>query len=62
LLSAVFNDFDNVDKRFPVPILQCLQIKPLAAQPAAGAAAVERYRVVLSDLRNYVQCMLATRT
>ncbi|KAI0134186.1 replication factor-a protein 1 [Xylariales sp. AK1849] len=58
-LDAIFNDPTNVDKRFPVPVLQCLQIKPLAGQPAAGGA--ERYRVVLSDLRNYVQCMLATQ-
>ncbi|KAK8873856.1 Replication factor A protein 1 [Apiospora arundinis] len=60
-LEAVFDDAGNVDQRFPVPVLQCLQIKPLAAQPAGGAASVERYRVVLSDVRNYVQCMLATQ-
>ncbi|KAI8624420.1 replication factor-A protein [Xylariaceae sp. FL1651] len=61
-LNAVFYDPANVDKRFPVPVLQCLQIKPLAAQQAVGGAAQpERYRVVLSDIRNYVQCMLATQ-
>lgn len=61
-LGAIFNDPDHVAQRFPVPVLQCLQIKPLAAQPAAGGAAQpERYRVVLSDLSNYVQCMLATQ-
>ncbi|KAI0873199.1 replication factor-A protein [Hypoxylon argillaceum] len=61
-LDAVFNDPGNADQRFPVPILQCLQIKPLAAQQAPGAPAQqERYRVVLSDIRNYVQCMLATQ-
>ncbi|KAI0479742.1 replication factor-A protein [Xylaria cf. heliscus] len=61
-LDAIFNDPGNVDQRFPVPVLQCLQIKPLAAQPAPGAPAQqERYRVVLSDIRNYVQCMLATQ-
>lgn len=60
--SAVFNDAENAAQRFPVPILQCLQIKPLAAQPAPGGGAQpDRYRVVLSDLRNYVQCMLATQ-
>ncbi|KAI1865898.1 uncharacterized protein JN550_008156 [Neoarthrinium moseri] len=59
-LDAIFNDSANVDRRFPVPVLQCLQIKPLAAGPAGGANA-ERYRVVLSDIRNYVQCMLATQ-
>ncbi|EMR64968.1 hypothetical protein MGN70_008089 [Eutypa lata] len=62
-LDAVFNDPENAPQRFAVPILQCLQIKPLAGQPAAGggAAQPDRYRVVLSDLRNYVQCMLATQ-
>lgn len=55
--SAIFNDKANVDARFPVPILQCLQVKALAAQPNGG----ERYRVVLSDIQNYVQCMLATQ-
>ncbi len=47
--------------RFPVPILQCLQIKPLAVQMANGQPAPPRYRVVMSDLRNYIQCMLATQ-
>ncbi|ORY57296.1 replication factor-a protein 1 [Pseudomassariella vexata] len=60
-LDAIFNDAANVDQRFPVPVLQCLQIKPLAAQPTGGGGGAERYRVVLSDLRNYVQCMLATQ-
>ncbi|KAI3333186.1 replication factor-A protein [Ustulina deusta] len=61
-LDAIFNDPANAEQRFPVPVLQCLQIKPLAAQQAPGAPAQqERYRVVLSDVRNYVQCMLATQ-
>lgn len=60
-LDAIFNDPDHVDQRFPVPFLQCLQIKPLAAQQNAGGQQPERYRVVLSDIRNYVQCMLATQ-
>ncbi|KAI0472557.1 replication factor-A protein [Xylariaceae sp. FL0804] len=60
-LDAVFNDSANVERTFPVPVLQCLQIKPLSAQQAGGAPQPERYRVVLSDLRNYVQCMLATQ-
>ncbi|KAJ8123240.1 hypothetical protein O1611_g9644 [Lasiodiplodia mahajangana] len=61
-LDAIFNDPENADQRFPVPVLQCLQIKPLAAQSAPDAPAQqERYRVVLSDIRNYVQCMLATQ-
>ena len=39
------------------PILQCVQIKPLAGQQGAQ----ERYRVVFSDIINFVQSMLATR-
>ncbi|OLN85970.1 Replication factor A protein 1 [Colletotrichum chlorophyti] len=57
-LEAIFNDPEGAATRFPVPILQCLQIKPLAAQAGGGA---ERYRIVLSDVHNYVQCMLATQ-
>ncbi|KAI5926981.1 replication factor-A protein [Camillea tinctor] len=60
-LDAIFNDPENVEKTFPVPVLQCLQIKPLAAQQTPGGAQPERYRVVLSDVQNYVQCMLATQ-
>ncbi|KAF3005553.1 Replication factor A protein 1 [Neopestalotiopsis sp. 37M] len=59
-LEAIFASQDIANQRFPVPVLQCLQIKPLAAGPAGGNSA-ERYRVVLSDVSNYVQCMLATQ-
>ncbi|KAL1860486.1 hypothetical protein VTK73DRAFT_7299 [Phialemonium thermophilum] len=59
-LDAIFNDPQNVNTRFPVPVLQCLQVKTLEAKTAT-AAPVERYRVVLSDIRNFVQCMLATQ-
>ncbi|KAH8881580.1 replication factor-A protein [Thozetella sp. PMI_491] len=55
-ISAFFNDEAS---KFPVPVLQCLQIKTLEAKGAGGAA--ERYRVVLSDMHNYVQGMLATQ-
>ncbi|KAL0942486.1 putative replication factor-a protein 1 [Colletotrichum truncatum] len=57
-LDVIFNDPDNASTKYPVPVLQCLQIKPLAAQAGGGA---ERYRIVLSDVHNYVQCMLATQ-
>ncbi|ROT37719.1 replication factor-A protein [Sodiomyces alkalinus F11] len=56
-LNAIFTDPDNVATKFPVPILQCLQIKPLGGQPGS----VDRYRIVLSDVNNYVQSMLATQ-
>lgn len=60
---AIFNDPETAKTQFPVPVFQCLQIKPLGPPPngAAGAAASERYRVVLSDVDNYVQTMLATQ-
>ncbi|KAI0896750.1 replication factor-a protein [Annulohypoxylon nitens] len=60
-LDAIFNDPNHVDERFPVPVLQCLQIKPLPAQQNGAGQSTERFRVVLSDTVNYVQCMLATQ-
>lgn len=39
-----------------MPICQCVQIKPIVAQSGAP----ERYRIVLSDIKNFVQSMLAT--
>ena len=42
--------------------MQCLQIKTLESKAAPGGGnGQERFRVVLSDIRNYVQCMLATQ-
>lgn len=58
--SAIFNDPAGVGARFPVPVLQCLQVKTLEAKGADGNGP-ERFRIVLSDIRNYVQCMLATQ-
>jgi len=52
-LAAIF---DNDPNRIEHPVVQCVQIKPIAAQPGMP----ERYRVVFSDSRNYVQTMLAT--
>lgn len=43
-----------------MPVLQCLQYKVLEAKAGVPGAA-ERYRVVLSDIDNFVQCMLATQ-
>ncbi len=41
------------------PILQCVQIKTM--EPKAGEAnPVQRFRVVLSDIRNFIQTMIAT--
>ena len=41
------------------PVLQCVQIKTM--EPKAGEAnPVQRFRVVLSDVRNFIQTMIAT--
>ncbi|KAL1898793.1 Replication factor A protein 1 [Sporothrix stenoceras] len=58
--SVIFNDPEKGKEQFPVPILQCLQIKPLGNQQPGGTGG-ERYRVVLSDMEHYVQSMLATQ-
>ncbi|KAI0146990.1 replication factor-A protein [Xylariaceae sp. FL1272] len=57
-LDAIFNSPTTAQIQWPVPVLQCLQIKALAS---GGNGQPERYRVVLSDISNYVQCMLATQ-
>lgn len=54
LNSAIFDDPNNAPKQ---PVFQCVQIKPLAGQQGVA----ERFRVVFSDIRNFVQSMLATR-
>jgi replication factor A1 len=59
LLTSYRSIFQNgqVDE----PILQCVQIKTM--EPKAGeAGAVQRFRVVLSDIRNFIQTMVATST
>ncbi|CAI7571348.1 unnamed protein product [Penicillium bialowiezense] len=53
-LSAIF---DPSQPQVAEPIVQCVQIKSLPAQPGAP----ERYRAVFSDIANYVQTMLATQ-
>ena len=54
--SAIFNS-DEPDKAVSQPVLQCVQVKPLAGQQGGP----ERFRVVFSDINNFVQSMLATR-
>jgi len=53
-LAAIFEQ--NSPAHVEHPIVQCVQVKPIAAQPGAP----ERFRVVFSDIKNYVQSMLAT--
>lgn len=43
-----------------MPVLQCLQLKELDSKGGDSNTA-QRFRIVLSDVRNYVQCMLATQ-
>ncbi|KAL2140442.1 hypothetical protein VTI28DRAFT_3793 [Corynascus sepedonium] len=58
-LEVIFYDRDRAAVQYPIPVLQCLHVKFI--DPKAAGAAPERYRIVLSDMRNYVQCMLATQ-
>ncbi|OJJ57799.1 hypothetical protein ASPSYDRAFT_45728 [Aspergillus sydowii CBS 593.65] len=51
-LSAIF---DGTKTQINEPIVQCVQVKPLPPQTNNQ----ERYRVVFSDISNYVQTMLA---
>jgi replication factor A1 len=48
--------FDPSGVKVEHPIVQCVQIKPIASQPGGQ----DRYRVIFSDTRNYIQTMLAT--
>ncbi|KUJ11932.1 replication factor-a protein [Mollisia scopiformis] len=57
-LNAIFNDPETLQQNFPVPVCQCVQIKALSSSTEGGA---ERYRIVLSDIKNFVQSMLATQ-
>ncbi|KAJ2892697.1 hypothetical protein MKZ38_009472 [Zalerion maritima] len=56
-LQDIFRDVSTADKRHPFPVFQCLQIKPLSGGPGTS----ERFRIVLSDINNYCQSMLATQ-
>ncbi|KAF2639903.1 replication protein-like protein A 70 kDa DNA-binding subunit [Massarina eburnea CBS 473.64] len=40
------------------PVMQCVQIKTMDAR--AGESGPQRFRVVLSDIRNFIQTMIAT--
>jgi replication factor A1 len=56
-LDAIFNDPDRAATAFPVPVMQCLQVKQMPPSTTGG----DRWRLVLSDSDHYVQCMLATQ-
>ncbi|KAI1005816.1 Replication factor A protein 1 [Podosphaera aphanis] len=57
-LDAIFNNPSRLDPEFAMPICQCVQIKTLTSNQEG---APERYRLVLSDVKNFVQSMLATQ-
>lgn len=48
--------FDGGPNKVEYPVVQCVQIKPIASNPGNA----ERYRVIFSDTKNYIQTMLAT--
>ncbi|KAK3174820.1 hypothetical protein OEA41_002066 [Lepraria neglecta] len=56
-LAAIFNSTNDPNSAVSQPVLQCVQVKPLAGQQGAP----ERFRVVFSDINNFVQSMLATQ-
>lgn len=41
------------------PVMQCVQIKTIDAKPG-DSNQQQRFRIVLSDIRNFIQTMLAT--
>ncbi|KAI8939062.1 hypothetical protein NX059_004901 [Plenodomus lindquistii] len=59
MLTLGRNIFDPNSAPLDQPILQCVQIKTM--EPKAGEPnPVQRFRVVLSDIRNFIQTMIAT--
>ncbi|KAL3443796.1 hypothetical protein BJX65DRAFT_284436 [Aspergillus insuetus] len=55
-VGALSGIFDDTKPQFREPIVQCVQVKPL---PPQANNHQERFRVVFSDISNYVQTMLA---
>ncbi|KAG8532533.1 uncharacterized protein KY384_002410 [Bacidia gigantensis] len=55
-LEAIFSQKET-GVNVAQPCLQCVQVKPLAGQQGTP----ERFRVVFSDISNFVQSMLATQ-
>ena len=56
-ISRSVLESDDVHVGTAEPILQCVQIKSLNKDQGGQ----ERFRVVFSDMHNFVQTMLATR-
>lgn len=53
-LEAIFT---GGPERVDTPTVQCVAVKPMQTSTGENA---ERWRVVFSDTKKYVQCMLAT--
>ncbi|KAI9808713.1 MAG: hypothetical protein M1825_003865 [Sarcosagium campestre] len=57
-LRAIWEASNPTDTAFPHPVLQCLQTKLLSSQQGNVP---DRYRVVFSDVKNFIQSVLATQ-
>ncbi|PQE19476.1 replication factor-a 1 protein [Rutstroemia sp. NJR-2017a WRK4] len=57
-LNAIFNEPHVLETQFPIPVCQVVQVKALGS---VSEGQPDRYRLVLSDVQNFVQCMLATQ-
>ncbi|KAK5048237.1 hypothetical protein LTR84_005907 [Exophiala bonariae] len=53
--GSLVDIFEDRPNRVLQPVMQCVQIKPIAPQPGGQ----ERHRVIFSDTKNYIQTMLA---
>ncbi|KAL5596839.1 hypothetical protein BROUX41_006477 [Berkeleyomyces rouxiae] len=58
-ISLIFTDRDRVVETFGEPVVQCLQVRPMNKDGGAGGN--DRYRLVLSDSINYVQCVMGVQ-
>lgn len=56
LTKGALRQISDNDLQTPEPIVQCVQIKPMANQNG-----VERFRVVMNDGVNFMQGMLGQR-
>lgn len=57
--GAIKSIFDPNGCEFEQPILQCVQIRAMEAKAGEGNS-IPRYRVVVSDIKNFIQTMVAT--
>lgn len=55
--GCLLDIFEERPGRVAHPVVQAVQIKPIAAQPGGQ----ERHRVIFNDTKNYIQTMLAVQ-